>query len=240
MELWIIFGACFLLQCVTTPLFLKYSWPSRTVKSHILKMVCAALFVAVGFLSIKISANTSDFAITMLVGLILGFVGDFFLHFDKQIYFAIGFISFMAGHIAYIKAYVCALNLYDGYSQFNIYEIIAVIVLCASALWVAKRFKVSFSMKILKYGIMLYTVILITMFLKATALGLNFLVSGGENGVFALLVLSIGSLFFVMSDATLGILLFGGQKKNRPLKIFNIATYFAGQMLLASSVLFIK
>ncbi len=240
MELWIIFGACFLLQCFTTPLFLKYSWPSRTVKSHILKMICAALFVAVGFLSIKISGNTSDFAVTMLVGLILGFVGDFFLHFDNQSYFAIGFISFMAGHIAYIKAYVCALNLYEGYNQFNAYEIVAGIVICVFALWQAKRFKVSFSMKILKYGIILYSIILVTMFLKAVALGVNFLISGGENGVLALLVLSIGSLLFVMSDATLGILLFGGQKKNRPLKIFNIGTYFAGQMLLASSVLFIK
>jgi hypothetical protein len=34
--------------------------------------------------------------------------------------------------------------------------------------------------------------------------------------------------------------MFGGQKKNRPLKIFNIVTYFAGQMLLASSILFVN
>ncbi len=78
MALWIAFGACFVLQCFTTPVFLKYQWPDRTVKSHIMKMVCASLFVAVGGLSMVISGNTSDFAITMMLGLILGFIGDYF------------------------------------------------------------------------------------------------------------------------------------------------------------------
>jgi hypothetical protein len=44
----------------------------------------------------------------------------------------------------------------------------------------------------------------------------------------------------VLSDATLGLIMFGGQKRNKPLKVFNIVTYFAGQAMLASSILFIK
>jgi hypothetical protein len=68
------------------------------------------------------------------------------------------------------------------------------------------------------------------MFIKATSLGVNYMLNGGENGILALLVLGFGSLFFLLSDATIGILMFGGQKKNRPLKIFNIVTYFAGQL----------
>ncbi len=240
MILWLLFGLCFLVQCFTTPIFLKFQWPSRTIKSHIMKMVCATLFVAVGILSVKISGNTSDYAKTMILGLVLGWIGDLFLHFDKQSMFAIGFISFLAGHIAYIKAYILALNGYENYSQFNIFEIVLGIALVVLSFLGAKKFKVSFSMKVLKYGIMLYTIILITMFLKASALGVNYLISGGETGIIALLVLVIGSMFFVMSDGSLGVLLFGGQKKNKPLKIFNIVTYFAGQMLLASSILFIR
>jgi hypothetical protein len=50
-------------------------------------------------------------------------------------------------------------------------------------------------------------------------------------------VLIVGSLCFVLSDATLGMLNFG-PKKTFPLKCFNIGTYYAAQVLLASTILF--
>ncbi len=240
MGFWIGFGLCFLLQCLSTPLFLKYSWPSRTNKSHVLKMLCATLFLAVGLLSMQIAGNFSDFAKTMIIGLVLGWIGDLFLHFDKPSLFVVGFISFLAGHIVYIKAYICALNVYEDYNQINVFEIIAAIGIAVLGIWAGNRFKVSFSMKLLKFGVVSYATILGIMFIKATALGVYNLINGGENAVIALFVLSIGAMLFVLSDSTLAVLLFGGQKKNRPLKIFNIVSYFAGQMLLASSILFIK
>ena len=95
-------------------------------------------------------------------------------------------------------------------------------------------------MKILKLGVMAYSAILCVMLLKATSLGINFALSGGKYGILAAVVLSLGALLFMLSDGTIGILMFGGQKKNKPLKVFNIVTYFAGQMLLASSILFIN
>ncbi len=240
MLLWILFAGCFVLQCFTTPLFLKLSWPTRSMKSLTAKMVSATLFVSVGYLSVNIAGNKSDFATTMIIGLLLGWIGDFFLHSDRNTFFGIGFVSFFAGHIAYITAYVRALNTFEGYNNFNTIEIIAFVVLVAVALYVFKRFKLEFSIKFLKYAVIMYTAILISMFIKATSLGVNFMLNGGEKGILALLVLSFGSLLFLLSDATIGILMFGGQKKNRPLKIFNIVTYFAGQMLLASSILFIN
>ena len=240
MNLWLLFALCFVIQCFSTPLFLKLSWPTRSMRSLAAKMVSATLFVAVGFLSANISANESDFAKTMLVGLCLGWVGDFFLHSDKNSCFGIGMVSFMAGHVAYIFAYIRALNSFEGYNHFNIIEVLSLAVLLVSCLFVFKRFKFEFSLKILKFGVVVYTGVLVVMFLKATSLGLNYMLSGGENGLWALLTLALGSLFFLLSDATIGVLMFGGQKKNRPLKIFNIVTYFAGQMLLASSILFIK
>ena len=240
MTLWIPFALCFALQCFTTPLFLKLSWPNRSIKSLLAKMLSASLFVCVGLLSAKISSNTSDFAKTMLIGLALGWIGDYFLHSDKQSFFAVGFIAFMAGHIAYITAYCRALNFFGDYNQFDFIEILILCILVAVSMMVFKYFKLEFSLKILKLGVIAYSVILITMFIKATSLGINFMLSGANNGALALIVLSLGSLLFVLSDATIGILIFGGQKKNRPLKIFNIVTYFAGQMLLASSILFVN
>lgn len=240
MGLWILFALCFIAQCFSTPIFLKLSWPNRTIKSLTAKMVCATLFVAVGFLSAIISGNTSLYAKSMMLGLICGWVGDFFLHSDKNLYFAIGFISFLAGHIVYIKSYVRALDTFEDYTQFNVIEITALVALIILSIFLYKKYKLDFSTKFLQGTVFVYAVVLITMFIKATALGIEYMLSGAENGIIAVIVLSLGSLLFVMSDATIGILLFGGQKKNKPLKIFNIVTYFAGQMLLATSILFVN
>ncbi len=240
MELWILFGLFFVLQCVFTPWFLKASWPTRSNKSLLLKMLAASMFVATGILSMFIAENFSQFAFTMLAGLFFGWVGDFFLHSSSQKFFAIGFSSFLIGHIFYIAAYINALKTFEDYNHFNIIEVIAGIVLVVVGAICFKKFNLQFSMKLLKYAIAVYTLVLITMFIKATSLGVNYMLSGGDGGLISLIVLSLGAMLFVASDFTIGILLFGGQKGNRPLKIFNIVTYFAGQMLLASSILFIN
>ena len=228
MLLWVLFACCFILQCFATPLFLKLIWPNRSMKSLAAKMLAATLFVCVGFLSVNIANNKSDFAITMVVGLLLGWVGDFFLHSEKNVFFGIGFASFWA------------LGTFEGYNNLNAVEVAAFAVLMLVSVFVFKRFKLEFSIKLLKYAVWVYTAVLSFMFIKATSLGVHFLLNGGQNGVLALLTLAFGSLFFLLSDATIGILMFGGQRKNRPLKIFNIVTYFAGQMLLASSILFVN
>lgn len=240
MYLWFFFILFFVLQCIFTPLFLKASWPNRTTKSHCLKMVCATLFVSTGLLSMTIASNNTSFARVMIIGLVLGWIGDLFLHFNGKVGFGIGFIAFLAGHIVYIKNYIDTLSSYEGYNHFNTVEIIACGILLVIALVFAKKFNVQFSTKILKIAVIVYTIILVLMFIKATALGVSYYLSGAEGGIGALLTLFFGALFFVASDATIGILMFGGQKRNRPLKIFNIATYFAGQMLLAASILFVK
>ncbi len=240
MVYWILFGVCFVIQCFSTPLFLKLSWPTRSMKSLTAKMVCATMFVSVGFLSSIIAENTSAFATTMLLGLLFGWVGDFFLHSERNSFFVIGFISFLVGHVVYIKAYLDALSTFENYNPFNIIEMGVIISLGLLGILSHKRLKIEFSMKALKFAVFVYTIVLITMFVKATSLGVNYMLSGGKYGIGALAVLSLGSLLFVMSDATIGVLMFGGQKKNRPLKIFNIVTYFAGQMLLATSILFIN
>lgn len=240
--LYILLGLCCALEFVFVPLFLKVMWPNPSWKSLMLKMICATLFVAVGVLSVFIADNHSQFAYTMLIGLAFGWLGDFFLHVNTtQTCFIIGFISFLVGHFVYIRAYICAIdNIFPDYSQINIAEIAVAIAFCVIAGVCAYKLKVVMPGWYTKLGMGFYFFVLVTMFIKATALGLNYMLSGGENGIVALAVLSLGSLCFVMSDVVLGVILFGGFKKNYPVKIFNIVTYFAGQVLLATSILFIK
>ncbi len=242
MALWIVFGLCLVVEAICTPWYLKALWPEKCRKSLVLKMICATMFVSIGVLSMFISNNFSPYALTMLVGLVFGWIGDYFLHAKPtNAYFATGFMSFLVGHIFYIAAYVKALpKLFPEYEMINAPEIIIGLIIIATALISAKVLKVKFSPRVVKYAIAVYFVIITFMFTKASALGYHQWQSGAKGGILPFVVLSLGSLFFVLSDATLGIIIFGGQKKNYPLKIFNIITYFWGQIMLASSILFIN
>lgn len=241
MALWILFGLCLVVQVICVPWYLKALWPQKCRKSLILKMICSTMFVGIGILSMHLSGNFSSYAITMLIGLVLGWIGDYFLHAKPtNTYFAIGFTSFLIGHFFYIGAYLKALpKLFPDYEMVNAVEIIIGVIILASALISAKVLKINFSPKPLKYAIAVYFTVITFMFLKASALGFNYWQSGGENGIVCFALLCTGSFFFVLSDATLGVLSFGG-RKNYPLKIFNIITYFGGQTMLASSILFIN
>ncbi len=242
MALWVLFGLCLVVEIVCVPWYLKALWPEKCTKSLVLKMVCATMFVCVGVLSMHISGNFSSYAITMLVGLVFGWIGDYFLHAKpSQAYFVTGFISFLIGHIFYIVAYVKALpTLFTGYKMFNIPELIIGVVVLVIAFIIMKVIKMKMSPKIVAFGIWLYFCILTFMFVKATSLGYHQWQSGAEGGVLAFVVLTLGSFFFVLSDASLGVIMFADQRKNYPLKIFNILTYFWGQIMLASSILFIN
>lgn len=242
MLLWGLFIAFIITEIIFTPLFLKAQWPQACFKSLVYKMICSTAFVSIGVLSVLISGNKSVYAIMMLVGLAFGWIGDYFLHAKTtNTYFAIGMVSFMLGHIAYIACYMRTLPVISpDYNMFNPVEILIIVALLMLSYIGAVKFKVQFSMKILKFGVIAYTAILVTMFIKASALGITYFETGAENGWIALIVLALGSLCFTLSDATIGLLMFAGKKKNKPLKVFNIVTYFAGQTLLASSILFIN
>lgn len=242
MALWILFGICLVVEAVCTPWYLKALWPQKCTKSLILKMVCSTMFVSIGVLSMFIADNFSTYAIIMLVGLVFGWIGDYFLHAKpSDVYFVTGFVSFLVGHIFYIVAYVKALpTLFSDYKMLNAPELIIGGVVLVIAFVMMKLTKMKMTPKIVAVGIWVYFCILTFMFVKATALGYHQWQSGAEGGILSFIVLALGSFFFVLSDASLGVIMFGGQKKNYPLKIFNIITYFWGQIMLASSILFIN
>ncbi len=242
MALYVAFALCCMAEMVFVPLFLKVMWPNPSKKSLFLKMICASLFVAVGVLSVYIADNHTEYAYTMLLGLVFGWIGDFFLHVNTtKTCFGIGFTSFLMGHIVYIVSYIRALgNIFPEYPKISVLEICLAVGLCVVALVCYHKLGLNMPGVFVKLSMGSYFVILDIMFVKATMLGANYMLSGGAYGVIALLVLALGSLCFLLSDVVLGVILFGGQKKNYPIKIFNIVTYFVAQVLLASSILFIK
>lgn len=233
---------CCGLEFVFVPMFLKAQWPTATKKSLLLKMICASLFVAVGVLSMYAANNFSTYAYMMLCGLIFGWLGDFFLHVkSSSVTFGIGFTSFLIGHIVYITSYIKTLSaMFPEYRQINIIEIAVVVGVVLFAAVISKKIDVNMPGWFTKISMYSYLVILLVMLVKATALGINTVAYGVSNGVWALLTLFLGSLCFTLSDISLGVIMFGGRKKNYPLKKFNLITYFIAQVLLALSILFIN
>ena len=200
------------------------------------------MFVSVCVLSMFIADNFSRYALTMLVGFVFGWIGDYFLHAKpSNAYFVTGFISFLIGHIIYIVAFVKATPVIaPGYELFNGVEIAVIIGIVTLLMVAAEVVKVKFSPSVVKVGVIIYLLAINSMVVRAAVLGYSYYKTGAEFGIVALLLLGFGATAFLLSDITLGIIIFGGRKKNYPIKIFNIITYFWGQVMLASSILFIN
>ena len=242
MALKVLFCLCLVVELFCVPWYLKALWPEKCRKSLILKMVCSTMFVSVCVLSMFIADNFSRYALTMLVGFVFGWIGDYFLHAKpSNAYFVTGFISFLIGHIIYIVAFVKATPVIaPGYELFNGVEIAVIIGIVTLLMVAAEVVKVKFSPSVVKVGVIIYLLAINSMVVRAAVLGYSYYKTGAEFGIVALLLLGIGATAFLLSDITLGIIIFGGRKKNYPIKIFNIITYFWGQVMLASSVLFIN
>ena len=242
MALKVLFCLCLVVELFCVPWYLKALWPEKCRKSLILKMVCSTMFVSVCVLSMFIADNFSRYALTMLAGFIFGWIGDYFLHAKpSNAYFVTGFISFLIGHIIYIVAFVKATPVIaPGYEQFNGVEIAVIIGIVTLLMVAAELVKVRFSPSVVKVGVIIYLLAINSMVVRAVVLGYSYYKTGAEFGIVALLLLGIGATAFLLSDITLGIIIFGGRKKNYPIKIFNIITYFWGQVMLASSILFIN
>lgn len=242
MALKVLFIVCLVVELFCVPWYLKALWPEKCKKSLILKMVCSTMFVSICVLSMFIADNFSKYAITMLAGFVFGWIGDYFLHAKpSNAYFVTGFISFLIGHIIYIVAFVKATPVIaPDYKLFNGVEIAVIIGIVTILMVAGELIKIKYSPLIVRMGVIIYLLAINSMLVRASVLGYSYYKTGAEFGIVALLLLSIGATAFLLSDITLGIIIFGGRKKNYPLKIFNIITYFWGQVMLASSVLFIN
>ena len=247
MLLKVLLALCYILFFIFVPLYDKAYWPEPTKKSLACKMVAATMFVGIGFLGMEITDNESYYANTMLIGLILGWIGDLFMHIPhppnnpRMSVVYIGASSFLIGHIFYVVAFVkSAMALTPEYKFFTIPEIIAFFVIfIAFALMLEPVFKFKYANKFMKVTLHLYSIFLIVMLIKSCAFGISYFISGAENGLLAMLILIAGAIFFFISDFTLGLRLIGGAKGNKTVKTVSLYAYFIAQLLLATSILFV-
>lgn len=208
-------------------------------KSWLLKMIGATGYIAVGALCVIMTGEFSEFDKALILALVFSWLGDLFLHmWFHKIWTALGFVCFLTSHICFIRAYlkgIAAFNPERGF--FSLPEVIAVAVFVA--LFIVCMIKSKMNLKgIMKLPIIIYGIVIMTMLCKATILGIEAAVSGITPLVTVCAV--AGAVFFVLSDFSISFLMFDKRhKKNFKLKLFNMYTYFAAEILLASLIYFV-
>ena len=239
---------CYILFFIFVPLYDKAYWPEPTKKSLTCKMIAATAFVGVGFFAMKITGNESYYANMMLIGLLLGWIGDLFMHIPhppnnpRMSVVYIGAAGFLIGHIFYCMAFIkSTMALTSDYKFFTLPEIIAfVVVFVAFSLMLEPVFKFKYANKFMKITLHIYSVFLIIMLIKSCVFGIRYFMSGVESGLPAMIILLAGGVFFFISDFTLGLRLIGGAKGNKTVKTVSLYAYFIAQLLLATSILFVQ
>ena len=234
-------AAAMVLTLVFTPLFLHYQRPGINLRSFVCKMICASCFVAIGFFGAAYSHNDSQFARLLILGLILSWFGDMFLHIKGKVTFVLGFLFFLSAHVSYIVCWCRTQRiLFPERPLFSWLEI-ALIALITGA----EVLNIIFIRKLqwktpLMIPLLIYGVFLITMFVKSAFLGICLWQSGAPDVKPGVIVLIFGAFSFMLSDfAMLPLIIDEKSKNNIYLKNHNIGTYFFGQVLLALSAFFI-
>lgn len=231
-----IFAFAALAEFYFVPKFLKAAWPKRCMKSLGYKMICSALFMVCALFCLLYSKNYTLFSLFMLSGLLFGLVGDLLIHYpvDKNTIATFGGASFAVGHIFYIIAFAYAIKQITPNEKIFHYRVI-LIILCIVAFGVAVKFIKKIKLGAFALPVLIYAIVITTML--TTAFQLTFRMHFNAGVLFTVM---FGAILFVLSDATIVLLMFGGMSGNRPLKVFNIVTYFLGQILLGTSILFVK
>ena len=216
------------------PKFLEYSWPEKCIKSLKVKMICAAMFIITALCCMLYAQNFGMYAILISVGLLFGALGDLLIHVPEHgVVNVLGGAAFLAGHIFYIIAFWQALKSANPDAKpVTLVTVIMPIafVLCYSIFLTVKKVKIG----VLTVPVIIYALTISSMLTMAA----RFAFTAMSIPVFITVLL--GAVLFVCSDSTIALFMFGKQFKTKPVKNFYISTYFAAQILLGTSMMFVS
>ena len=239
----ILFIIAVVVEIPLVALFLKYYWPDRCKQSFITKVICSLIFVLCGVFAAKETGNNSLYADYMIWGLVFGMAGDLLLHAmtTKMLPFILGVVAFLIGHIFYIVAIQRAIyTTAFSTGAFVWYELLIVGVIVAVAVIYCIKTNAFKRKGAMIYGLLAYGVVLAIMLAKAVRLVIDVIAFGVNDNMFMIaLTVGLGAVLFFLSDASLGIILTDDKPVKRGMRIFNITTYYAAQVLLAASIFFV-
>lgn len=226
---------CFIAQIFAVRHYIKIMYPTLGWNTLLSKLLCSSLFTAVAVLGI-LDGGMTVFSKFMLVGFICSLLGDGFLHMypkleSKYVNYALGGLSFLAGHIFFITAILMPNILVFRSSKAMIIQIaLAVLLDTAVMIFLCRKMKLGrFLLPVAVYGLVL-------MFMVVNAFSLGISAAESVRGAAAMmLTLGLGSVCFAASDIVLATDFFSGGKDIKKKKA-NIILYYSGQMLMAASL----
>lgn len=216
---------------IAAVVFIIVSYKGTAGASVAAKTIASLLFVTLGLLCF-LHSKRSSYALLVMVALVFGLFGDVFLELQpvfskkKNLFFLLGLSAFFIGHVFYVVAFL-------KIAPFTILHPIVFAATFCVALLLKAIFKVD-PQKMLPPVLAYLTVISL---MVAAAFGVAF--SNGlspQNPIRVMLPLS--ALLFLISDAVLAYIYYG-KTKAKPLVAINLSTYYAAQILLALTILFV-
>ena len=206
-------------------LFLIRESRKEYVPAVILKGLASACFVALGFLL----SDGSKTAQLITAGLLLGAIADVLLNLrlvfpeKGQPIFLVGILVFLSGHILYLAAMI------RDAAYWWICVIAGVILTALLMAWIFKRITAKKAFKI--FGVIYIGAIVL---LNCVAIGNLIASPSAFTAMFA-----VGAILFLLSDIVLILNTFGKETK-QSLRVTNISLYYAGQILIALSLMFLN
>ena len=216
--LYVTVGLC----AVLAGIFLYTESRKQYVPAVILKGLASLCFVVTGILC----SNGSQLAKMIVLGLAIGCAADVLLNLrfvfkeKGQTVFLVGILVFMTGHIIYLAA-VLPLS-----ANWLLCVVIGIVLTAALMVWIFKQITAKKAFKI--FGVVYIGAI---MLLNVVAIGNLITAPSVFTGLSA-----GGAVLFLISDVVLILNTFG-EKTRQSLRNTNIALYYAGQLLIALSLL---
>ena len=205
-----------------------------SVNNVIFKLVSSLCFLLTAVFALIYNSAANVYGSLIIMGGVLGLAGDVLLdlkgvyHKEKDVYLKGGFLAFLVGHIFYFGSiiYCTSMKWY-------------IALACGALSFLISGITVSLEkpMKV-KYGKYKLIVFFYTAFLSMTMIS-SFAAMFANHFQKGLILLAAGSVAFLLSDVVLSGTFFG-EGKDRPHEYFiNHFLYYAGQYLIAASVMFI-
>lgn len=229
-----------LLGLVSLVLYIREKIRSYSIKALLLKSLVSTLFVAVGVYGFWLAAARGAVSLLcpfVVMGLVFGLMGDVWLDLkyvfpaEAESFTYAGFTVFGIGHVAYLLGMILAFAPKEQ-------PMVVVLPLLLGLVFSFCNLKLEKKMK-LNYGKLRPVVFLYGVLLFSTVLLAGSVALANSWQVTALNVFFVGSVLFALSDLILSGTYFG-EGKGRPIDLaLNYITYYGGQFLIASSLVFL-
>ncbi len=220
--------------------YIKIMYPKIGWNTLFSKSLCSLIFVVTAITAQMFTEGGASMN-TMLAAFICSFFGDVFLHVYPKlgnaiVNYALGGVSFLAGHILYIVSFANAEKGFVLHENILEIQLVAAAVLCVAVNILMRVFGSKLG-KVFTVPVIIYSFALMIMVVKAVTLGFMFVSSG--KGILPAVIISVGAISFAASDIVLASDFFTGGKDLKK-KVANMILYYGGQMLLAASLLWIE